>query len=127
SSLSSLLASSSNVNGTLDNATALAKPIQFSWLPKDTPLPGFEDWYTEGKEHYSAQEDPLKISNLDDPLLPALRDINLADVPIRHVMLIKLESTRKDVFPIKKSGKPYTRLAGTHKNKTLPEEANKLL
>ncbi|OAQ77864.1 sulfatase domain-containingprotein [Purpureocillium lilacinum] len=127
SSLSSLLASSSNVNGTLDNATALTKPIQFSWLPKDTPLPGFEDWYTEGKEHYSAQEDPLKISNLDDPLLPALRDINLADVPIRHVMLIKLESTRKDVFPIKKSGKPYTRLAGTHKNKTLPEEANKLL
>lgn len=127
STLTSLLASSSNVNGTLDNATALASPIPFPWLPKDTPLPGFEDWYTEGAHHYSAKADPLKISNLDDPLIPALRAINLADIAIRHVMLIKLESTRKDVFPIKKSGMPYERLAGTHKNNTLPKEGIQLL
>lgn len=128
SKLSTLLAFSGNVNGTLDNATALTEPIKFPWLPKmawNTSLAGFEDWYEDGRDHYSAAADPLKISNLDDNLLPDLR--NLADVSIRHVVLIKLESTRKDVFPLKKSGTPYEKLASTHKNNTMPKEAHERL
>ncbi|PNY28528.1 Lipoteichoic acid synthase-like YvgJ [Tolypocladium capitatum] len=125
--LASLLAFSSNVNGSLENHTALAQPIAFPWLPKDTPLVGFEDWYEAEKDHYSAAADPLKLSNLDDDLLPALRDIKLTDVSIRHVMLIKLESTRKDVFPIKRDGIVWERLASTFKDNSLPEEAQKLL
>ena len=125
--LASLLAFSSNVNDVLDNHTALAKPIALSWLPKESPLAGFEDWYDAEKEHYSAAADPLKLSNLDDNLLPALRDVNLGDVSIRHVVLVKLESTRKDVFPIKKNGIIWERLVGTFKNKSLPEEAQKRL
>ncbi|POR31885.1 Lipoteichoic acid synthase-like YvgJ [Tolypocladium paradoxum] len=105
-----------------DNRTALADPIPFSWLPKETPLPGFEDWY-ENLEHYRASEDPLKISNLDDELLPELRH-KLRDVNIRHVMLIKLESTRKDVFPIKKNGFIWNRLTKSFKNESLPQEAH---
>ncbi|POR36836.1 Lipoteichoic acid synthase-like YvgJ [Tolypocladium paradoxum] len=125
--LASSLAFSSSINGSLDNHTALAKPIALPWLPKHTPLAGFEDWYDAEKDHYSAAADPLKLSNLDDNLLPALRDIKLADISIRHVMLVKLESTRKDIFPIKRDGIVWERLASTFKTKSLPEEAQKML
>ncbi|KND92034.1 Lipoteichoic acid synthase-like YvgJ, partial [Tolypocladium ophioglossoides CBS 100239] len=125
--LASLLAFSSSVNGSLENHTALAEPIMLPWLPMDTPLAGFEDWYDAEKDHYSAAADPLKLSNLDDDLLPAFRDIKLADVSIRHVMLVKLESTRKDIFPIKRDGIIWERLASTFKNNSLPEEAQKML
>ncbi|GJN72082.1 hypothetical protein PLICBS_006153 [Purpureocillium lilacinum] len=112
----------SSINYSWDNRTALAEPISFPWLPKEeTPLPGFADWY-ENKPHYRASEDPLKISNLDDDLLPALKG-KLKDVKIRNVMLIKLESTRKDVFPIKKDGIIWEKLAKSFKNESLPDEA----
>ncbi|KND91907.1 Lipoteichoic acid synthase-like YvgJ [Tolypocladium ophioglossoides CBS 100239] len=111
----------SSINFSWDNRTALADPVRFSWLPEETSLPGFEDWY-ENREHYRASEDPLKISNMDDELLPELRH-KLQDVNIRHVMLIKLESTRKDVFPIKKDGLIWNRLTKSFKNGSLPQEA----
>jgi hypothetical protein len=114
------------INGSWDNLTALAEPIPFPWLPKDTPLFGFEDWYESGKEHYLAASDPLKISNLEDKLLPELRN-RLADVTIRHVMLVILEATRKDVFPIKKEGIIWERLANSFANNSLPEEAQERL
>ncbi|PNY26175.1 Lipoteichoic acid synthase-like YvgJ [Tolypocladium capitatum] len=112
----------SSINLGWDNRTALAGPVHFSWLPMETSLPGFEDWY-ESREHYRASKDPLKISNMDDELLPELRH-KLLDVNIRHVMLIKLESTRKDVFPIKKDGLIWNRLSKSFKNETLPREAH---
>lgn len=115
----------SSINLSWDNRTALADPIRFSWLPKETPLPGFEDWY-ENQEHYRASEDPLKISNMDDELLPELRS-KLRDVKIRHVMLIKLESTRKDVFPIKKDGLIWKRLTKSFRNESLPREVRNRL
>ncbi|GJN69806.1 hypothetical protein PLICBS_003858 [Purpureocillium lilacinum] len=88
-------------------------------------LKGFEDWYS-GRKHYSAAADPLKVSNTDADPLPLLRN-KLEDVPIRHIMLILLESTRKDVFPVKKGGLIWERFASTFKNKTLPEEARRRL
>ena len=122
SSFAGTIVSSQETNGTLFNATALRPPLELSWLPKDgTPLAGFEDWYEESKEHYLADADPLKISNLDDSLLSELRNINMRDVSIRHVLLIKLESTRKDVFPVKKSGIAYQRLANLTANHSLTD------
>ncbi|ODA77741.1 hypothetical protein RJ55_06343 [Drechmeria coniospora] len=117
-SLTSLLTLSSN----LDNRTALTDPVPFAWLPAKGPLPGFEDWYQSGETHYNASADPLKLTNLDDDLLSSLRG-RLADVPIRHVMLVKLESTRKDVFPVKRDGVAWERLSNTFKDKKLPESA----
>ncbi|RFU76006.1 sulfatase domain [Trichoderma arundinaceum] len=114
----------SSIERSWDNRTALTKPVSFPWLP-ERHVPGFGDWY-KNKEHYNAAADPLKISNLQDALLPALKD-KLADVPIRHVMLILLESTRKDVFPFKKDGVIWERLANSYSNKTLPEEAQAML
>ena len=110
----------------LDNATAMAyPPIPFDWLPQDTKLAGFEDWY-DNQEHYSADSDPLKLSNLDDALLPQLRG-KLKDIDVRHILLVKLESTRKDVFPIKKNGYIYDMLQNTFDNKSLPESAQERL
>ncbi|PHH87297.1 hypothetical protein CDD83_9056 [Cordyceps sp. RAO-2017] len=112
----------SDVNSDLQNRTALADPPHWPWLPAGEPLPGFEDWY-ENKEHYRASEDPLHISNLDFGVLADIRN-KLADVKIRHVMLIKLESTRKDVFPIKKGGLIWERLLGNQpKQNTTPSVA----
>ncbi|KAK3191910.1 hypothetical protein K4F52_001953 [Lecanicillium sp. MT-2017a] len=112
------------INREWDDLTALTEPIPLSWLPEGEPLQGFEDWY-EGKEHYNAEADPLHISNLDQKVLPGLKG-KLADIDIRHIVLIKLESTRKDVFPIKKDGYIYNKFDSSYKN-GLPEDAQQRL
>ncbi|KAL7782945.1 sulfatase [Trichoderma ceciliae] len=114
----------SSIERSWDNRTALTGQVSFPWLP-ERHVPGFGDWYNN-KAHYNAAADPLKISNLQEKLLPALQG-KLADVPIRHVMLILLESTRKDVFPFKKGGVIWERLVNSYNNRTLPEEAHAVL
>jgi hypothetical protein len=124
SALTSLDLGSGNASAILDNRSALTKPVTFPWLPKtESPLQGFEDWYEPGKDHYSARADPLKISNLDDGLLKALQETDLSKVRIRNIMLIKLESTRKDVFPIKKDSAVVEKLESTFQNHSLPDHA----
>ncbi|PHH88106.1 hypothetical protein CDD83_7962 [Cordyceps sp. RAO-2017] len=114
-----------------DNLTAIGEPISLPWLLElraylNASLPGFDDWFEAGKEHYRADADPLKISNFNDKLLPELRG-RLSKINIRHVMLIKLESTRKDVFPFKKDSYLWRHLAESYDNKELPEEAQSRL
>ncbi|WAO96514.1 Sulfatase domain-containing protein [Fusarium falciforme] len=109
------------IQRTWDHRTALADPAPLDWLPKDNMLAGFEDWYS-GREHYSTNADPLKISNLDDDVLSELRD-KLQHVPVKHVLLFFLESTRNDVFPIKKDTVLYDRLVDSFPDKKLPKEA----
>ncbi|KAM3429498.1 hypothetical protein MY4824_008230 [Beauveria thailandica] len=104
-----------------NSTTALTNTGPLSWLPNDTTLQGFEDWY-DGKKHYSAAHDPLHISNLEDDLLPELRGV-LRNIGIRHILLIKLESTRKDVFPFKRDGFIWKKLAETFREERLPEPA----
>lgn len=112
-----------------DNITALETPIDFEWLPLD-PIPGFEDWYDESVEnyngHYNAAADPLRVSNLEDEILSSLRE-SLPKTRIRHIMLIKLESTRKDVFPFNKDGWIWDKLTGTFENGTVPDDVQKML
>ncbi|KAM0215453.1 hypothetical protein ACHAPA_004186 [Fusarium lateritium] len=104
-----------------DERTALVQPEPLSWLPEDTtPVQGFEDWYAN-EPHYSSASDPLKISNLDEPLRESLRG-KLQDIKIRHVVMLFLESTRNDVFPIKKDGLIWNRFADTFPDKKLPQE-----
>jgi hypothetical protein len=106
---------------TWDNITALDKPSSFTWLPQGKKLSGFEDWYGDGTQHYHATQDPLRNSDAVQKLLPELKG-HLQDVNIRHVLYIFLESTRKDVFPIKKDELIWNRLAETFDNKALPAE-----
>lgn len=109
-----------------DNFTALDDPMPLPWLPKEKPLRGFEDWYNPNMKHYSKASDPQKLSNWEDDLLPELRN-KLAQVPIRNVMLVVLESTRKDVFPIKKGGLIWDTFAKSFENHLLPEEIQERL
>ncbi|KAF5661376.1 lipoteichoic acid synthase yvgj [Fusarium heterosporum] len=104
-----------------DKKSALSKPIKLDWLPNDTKLSGFEDWY-EDRNHYNADVDPLRISNLDQDLLSELRN-KLQDVPIRHVLLFFLESTRNDVFPIKNNSLIWNTLAESYPDHKLPQVA----
>ncbi|KAJ6780066.1 hypothetical protein PWT90_00995 [Aphanocladium album] len=124
------------INYDWDDKTALTDPVVFDWLPKDKVLKGFEDWYEEGRPHYSAKADPLKISNMDQDILPELKN-SLPDVSIKHIVLIVLESTRKDVFPLKKDdliwrrfeeAAPHNRLSGESvaRLETLTPTANHL-
>jgi hypothetical protein len=103
------------------NLTALREPPLFPWLPSGANLSGFEDWYKPGGQHYHSGADPLRISNLDDEVVPALRAA-LADIDIRHVMVVILESTRSDVFPVKMDGLISKRLADSFPGNVLPEE-----
>lgn len=52
---------------------------------------------------YDPTLDPMRISNLDSDILEPVQKA-LADhkVPIKHVVLVEMESARKDVFPFKK-------------------------
>ncbi|KAK9773275.1 putative Alkaline-phosphatase-like protein [Seiridium cardinale] len=107
--------------------TALDEPPDYPWLPSGTVLSGFEDWYRPRCRHYNLEADPFKISNVDDELLLGLRG-KLSNIDIRHVMLIVLESTRGDIFPVKRKGNIWNRLAESYPNNILPAEpARKLL
>lgn len=105
-----------------DDKTALDEPVQYDWLPQENVLKGFEDWYEEGRQHYNAKSDPLFISNLDQDVLPQLADV-LSTVSIKHVVLLVLESTRKDLFPIKKDGLIWKRFEEAASDHVLSNES----
>ncbi|CAG7922239.1 unnamed protein product [Penicillium olsonii] len=90
----------------LGNHTALAATPKFDWLPAQK-IPGFSDWYENANGtkpvHYDPKQDPIHISNLDNDVLEPLRKaLDTGKVNIKHVLLLKLESTRADVFPLRK-------------------------
>ncbi|KJZ73915.1 hypothetical protein HIM_06583 [Hirsutella minnesotensis 3608] len=102
------------------SVSALTDTIPLPWLPSE-PVTGFEDWY-QNATHYNAAVDPLKISNLDQDLLAGLAG-QLRNVTIRNVMFIVLESTRKDVFPVKKESLVMDRLTESWGAQGMPDEA----
>jgi hypothetical protein len=122
-----------------------------SWLPKQR-IPGFDRWYqhshhkdqtwdsgydgTESsvekrhrKHHhkdvnYDPVKDPLRISNLDgDILAPITEALEENKVSIKHVVILSLESTRKDVFPFKKDSHLHNQIMKTHGSKESATEA----
>lgn len=113
-----------------------------SWLPEDVP-PGFHRWEggsetheakygaqaiqcaPETFEHYNAARDPMKVSNLDSDILPTLQDA-FKDVEIRHVVLVMLESGRKELFPSQPGTPLYDALVETHEEKYRDDAKDKL-
>lgn len=64
-------------------------------------------WYENANHtarvHYNPAHNPLRISNLENEVLESLREsLQSGSVNITHVLLLKLESTRADVFPLRK-------------------------
>lgn len=89
----------------LNGHTALNTPPVFDWLPRNRSLDGFTDWsppHGNASKHYNPMKDPLHIPNLQNDLLEPLREVlHNGSVKIKHIILIKLESTRQDVFPFR--------------------------
>ncbi|KAH7309228.1 sulfatase domain-containing protein [Rhexocercosporidium sp. MPI-PUGE-AT-0058] len=106
-----------------------------TWLDdSDRPLPGIDCWldnegniattadfsganpsFCNTQQHrYRPLEDPLKISNLDlDILFPLQQTFRESSVNITHVVLLTLESIRKDVFPIRRGSAIYEQILGS--------------
>jgi hypothetical protein len=95
------------------------------WASGPLP-PGFERWSkdtgtvkntTVKKSYYNPVNDPLRITNLDqkllEPLTQALKD---HDIPISHVVLVMMESTRKDVFPFKSGSHLHREILNSYKS-----------
>ena len=113
-----------------------------SWLPEDIP-PGFHRWEVgsaihedkygvqaiqcapETFEHYNAARDPMKVSNLHEDVLPTLKDA-FKDVDIQHVVLIILESGRKELFPTQPGTPLYDALLDSHDDKDKEDAMDKL-
>lgn len=116
----------SEINGKI---TALTMPPKLDWLPKGD-WPGFRDWQTTTTDpylHYNSTEDPLHISNLDEEVLGPLRKaLKHNDVKIKHILLFKMESTRADVFPVRKGSYVHDRIAESYKGK-IPKDVMKRL
>jgi hypothetical protein len=91
----------------------------FTWLP-DKPMPGFEGW-RGNSTRYVLDTDPLKVSNFGDGLLSELKDSKLTDLNIRNIVLLTLESTRQDVFPLVDGGAIRQRLSTTFNKQEVPE------
>ncbi|OJJ44554.1 hypothetical protein ASPZODRAFT_2111263 [Penicilliopsis zonata CBS 506.65] len=96
----------------------LQRPV---WLPDPSP-PGFHRWDQQhgadfgyqprcpGNDQvyrpYNALTDPLKVSNLGEDLLEPLQQVlNRSEVSIQHVVILTMESGRKELFPMQ-SGTP---------------------
>lgn len=110
--------------------TALSEPPGFDFLPQDE-MEGFEDWYPDqnaSRYHYDGSKDPLRISNLDLEVIEPVREaLHNESVKIKHVVLVKLESTRGDVFPVRNNTFIYDRIRKSHKRWSVPQSVQNQL
>ncbi|KAG0648441.1 hypothetical protein D0Z07_5369 [Hyphodiscus hymeniophilus] len=65
--------------------------------------------------NYDPVQDPMRISNLDGDIFPSIVNVLKENkVTIKHVVILSLESTRKDVFPLKKESHLHDLIMKTH-------------
>lgn len=114
----------------LKNHTALDTTPKFDWLPKNRSLAGFAGWSPDSRnssEHYNPMKDPLHIPNLQNDLLEPLQEVlHDGSVKIKHVILIKLESTRQDVFPFRSDSYIMNQIKASY-NGHVPHEVERRL
>jgi hypothetical protein len=118
-------------NCLLNNCTSLTHPPKFDWLPVDK-MAGLEDLYgtynCSPPLHYNSVEDRLRVSNLENDLLePDRTAIHDNGVNVKHIIHIKLESTRKDVFPLIKDDYRWHRIAESHQQHHIPPEIKQVI
>ena len=119
--------------------------VQPSWLPEDPP-PGFSRWQPGSSQrleedhdseplecpdgpfqYYNPKSDVMKISNLDDGVLePLQKALKESNVDINHVVLLTLESGRKEVFPMQSGNPMYDYLVASHPDKDRASAIDKL-
>ena len=89
-----------------------------AWLPVNGTIPGFERWTASNltdPNFYHPELDPLKLSNINDDILDPIRDsLKSAKSKIKHIVLLTLESTRADVFPLTTDSHLYNSILASH-------------
>ncbi|KAH7413724.1 alkaline-phosphatase-like protein [Phaeosphaeria sp. MPI-PUGE-AT-0046c] len=69
--------------------------------------------------------EPLKLSNLDANVLdPLTSQLKVKKPKIKHVLLITMESTRKDMFPLTKGGHVYDTILSSYGSTNATEEVD---
>lgn len=72
---------------------------------------------------YGPRCDPLKLSNLEAPITEKLAHRLATKKPkIRNILLLTLESTRKDMFPLKKGSRAYEAIISTYSSSNATAE-----
>lgn len=67
--------------------------------------------------------EPLKLSNLDADVLETLAaQVKVKRPKIRHVLLLTMESTRKDMFPFKKNSHAYRTVVSSYASTNITTE-----
>lgn len=82
----------------------------------DATKPKTEKACSTGERNvYSPVHDPMRITNLDLGLLEPLEEaLKEHPVPITHVVLLTMESARKDVFPFKSGSHLHDMILASH-------------
>lgn len=89
---------------------------------------GHED--SETTPFYNPATDPLKISNMDLPVLEPLKQaLQDHEIPITHIVFVLMESARKDVFPFKAGSPLHEKILASHDttDSTVIQEINEKL
>ncbi|KAJ6187537.1 hypothetical protein N7519_002445 [Penicillium mononematosum] len=116
-----------------------------TWLPENPP-PGFSRWdlspsdRAEKDNHYSfvcpgdegafynPKNDPLMVTNLGgeiyEPLQKAFKEHS---VEVNHVVLLTLESGRKELFPTQQGTPLFDGLLASHKKENIDEAIDRLV
>ncbi|KAJ5480750.1 hypothetical protein N7539_006644 [Penicillium diatomitis] len=116
-----------------------------SWLPESPPS-GFSryehspeelavkdnpSWYGCNEAEpgfYNPKKDPLKISNLDGEIYAPLKAaFDKHNVEIEHVILVTLESGRKEVFPMQQGTPMFDALLDSHPKEEREQAIDKLV
>lgn len=119
----------------LRNHTALDRFPTFDWLPvsEAASLPPWSPFhinmtrqsaFSDGPvEHYNPLKDPLHIPNLDNDILESIKGpIRDGSVKIKHIILVKLESTRQDAWPMRADSMTVDRVRESQRDDEIPEE-----
>lgn len=117
-----------------------------AWLPQDPP-PGFSRWDISPEERaerdnpswylcgegddrgfYDPHTDPLKVSNLGGEIYEPLQNVfKEHSVEIEHVVLLTLESGRKDMFPVQQGTPLFDALIDSHSKKRKQKAFDRLV
>ncbi|KAJ5091918.1 hypothetical protein NUU61_006788 [Penicillium alfredii] len=117
----------------LEDTTALDTFPKFDWLPSFNSSNELPDWSPfrlnrhddpdYDYEHYNPQKDPLHIPNLHNDILEPIREaIHNGSVKIKHVVLLKLESTRQDMWPFSSSSYIMKHIRESYPDGEIPKE-----
>ncbi|KAJ5894760.1 hypothetical protein N7495_006451, partial [Penicillium taxi] len=108
----------------LYNHTALAPPSYFDWLPKKE-VPGFTGIERiQPSRCIMTQRRTRTISLISTPLRETLKD---GKVSIKHVFLLKLESFRYDIFPLRKESQLGDVIRESYSNNKIPDDVERRL